>query len=346
LVWLGLCWLCFAPPVAGDTLRIATYNIELSRDGPGLLLRDLVRGDTQADAAAQVIADVAPDILLLQNVDFDIELRALGALREVIAGKGLHYPVMFALMPNTGMATGLDMDGDGRLAEPEDAQGHGAFTGQGGMAILSRWPVDTEGVQDLSGFLWQDMPGAMLPIVGGAPFPSAAAQAALRLADVAHWAVPVLHPDGPVTLLTFHASPPVFDGPEDRNGRRNHDQLRFWRYYLDGGVGLAPTARFVLLGHANQDPNRGDGLKSGIRGLLADLRIQDVIPLRPSGNPRDATVHWPRVSPSYMRVSHVLPSRDWTVTDAGVYWPLSGQDAERAAAASRHRIVWVDLETR
>ncbi len=339
-----MCWLWLALPASGETLRIATYNIELSRDGPGLLLRDLTRGDAQADAAAQMITDVAPDVILLQNVDYDLEGRALTALRDLIADKGMNYPVMFALMPNTGMATGLDMDGDGRLAEPEDAQGHGAFTGQGGMAILSRWPVDIGSVQDLSGLLWRDMPNAMLPTVDGAPFPSAAAQAVLRLADVAHWAVPVLHPGGPVTLLTFHASPPVFDGPEDRNGRRNHDQLLFWQHYLDGRFGPAPDRKFVLLGHANQDPNRGDGVKAGIRGLLSDPRVQDVAPQRQAGNPPDATVHWPRVSPSYMRVSHILPSLDWTVTDTGVHWPMDGAKAELAVAASRHRIVWVDLE--
>lgn len=308
-----------------------------------MLLRDLTRGDAQADAAARMIAAVAPDIILLQNVDYDIELRALDALRTRIAAEGLHYPAIFALKPNTGIETGLDLDGDGRLAEPEDAQGHGAFTGQGGMAILSRWSIDDAGVQDLSGILWRDLPGAMMPQVDGKLFPSPEVRDVLRLADVAHWTVPVLHPDGPVTLLAFHASPPAFDGPEKRNGRRNHDQLRFWQHYLDGTFGPAPQARFVLLGHANQDPNRGDGIKAGIRGLLADPRIQDVVPKRPAGAPIDATVHWPRVSPPYMRVSHVLPSLDWTVTGSGVHWPLDDADA---ALASRHRIVWVDIEPR
>ncbi|WP_324755322.1 endonuclease/exonuclease/phosphatase family protein [Roseovarius sp. Pro17] len=331
-------------PAWGDTLRIATFNTDLDRDGPGLLLRDIARGDAQAEVVAQVVADMRADVILLQNVDYDIELRALGALRDLIADKGLRYTVMFALMPNTGMATDLDMDGDGRLGEPEDAQGHGAFAGQGGMAILSRWPVDMDGVQDLSALLWKDMPQPMLPVVDGAPFPSAQAQAALRLADVAHWAVPILHDSGPVTLLAFHASPPVFDGPEDRNGRRNHDQLRFWRHYLDGAFGDAPDARFVLLGHANQDPNRSEGIKAGIRGLLSDPRIQDVLPLRPEGEPAEATVNWPRVDPPLMRVGYVLPSRDWTVMDAGVHWPATGKAAQIAETASRHRIVWVDLK--
>lgn len=330
-------------PAWGGTLRVATYNTDLSRDGPGLLLRDILRKDDQAIAVAQTIAGAGADVILLQNVDYDMDLLALTALRDLIADSGLQYPAMFALMPNTGMPTGMDLDNDGRFGEPEDAQGHGAFGGQGGMAILSRWSIDAQGVQDLSGLLWQDVPQAMLPTIDGAPFYPPAALAVLRLADVAHWTVPIMHPDGPVTLLAFHASPPVFDGPEDRNGRRNHDQLRFWQHYMDGTFGAAPDGRFVLMGHANQDPDRSEGIKDGIRGLLSDPRIQDVRPLRPGGEPREATVHWPRVTPPDMRVSYVLPSRDWQVSGSGVLWPMEGADAELASVASRHRIVWVDL---
>jgi hypothetical protein len=324
-------------------LRVATYNTDLSRDGPGLLLRDILRGDAQADAVAQVIADARADVIVLQNVDYDLDLLALGALRDLIGQAGLDYPHIFALRPNTGVVTGFDLDRDGRLGEPEDAQGHGDFAGQGGLALLSRWPVDGAGVIDLSGLLWRDVPEAMLPQLDGAPYYSADALSKLRLADVAHWAVPILHPSGAVTVLAFHASPPVFDGPEDRNGRRNHDQLRFWRHYLDGAFGPAPDTRFVLLGHANQDPDRSEGIKDGIRGLLSDPRVQDVRPLRPGGAPPEATVHWPRVTPSDLRVSYVLPSQDWTVSASGVMWPLGGAAAEMAATASRHRVVWADL---
>lgn len=345
LVW-AVCT-CVAGAVSADTLRVATWNAELSRDGPGLLLRDIVKAeDPQIAAAARIIAGLAPDVLLMQNVDYDMELRALRAFRDRVAAEGLRYDTVFALRPNTGMATGLDMDGDGRLGEPEDAQGHGDFTGQGGMAILSRYPIDDAGVRDLSHILWRDVPQAMLPFVDGAPFPSERAHAVLRLADVAQWAVPVLHDSGQITLLAFHANAPVFDGPEDRNGRRNHDQLRFWQHYLDGVFGPAPDARFVLLGHANQDPQRGEGIKAGITALLADGRLQDPRPQRaaaPPGDPPEATVDWPRVTPPQMRVSYVLPSRDWRVADAGVYWPVNGTEADEVATASRHRLVWVDL---
>lgn len=331
---------------AAGTLRLATLNAELERDGPGLLLRDILRGDDpQIDALARVVARVAPDILLLQGVDYDLEARALTALRDRIAQDGPVYPHIFALRPNTGLPTGLDMDGDGRLGEPEDAQGYGAFSGQGGMAVLSRHPVIGAEARDFGATLWREVPGALLPQRDGAPWPSVEAQAALLLSTVAHWVVPVALPDGRLDLLAFHAGPPVFDGPEDRNGRRNHDEVLFWRHYMDGLFGPAAQARFVVIGDANQDPDKGDARREAIRALLADPRLQDPRPTREGTGGLD-TVDWPLPGPGPLRVSYVLPSRDWQVAGAGVHWPdPETEEGRDATAASRHRMVWVDLVT-
>ena len=35
-----------------------------------------------------------------------------------------------------------------------------------------------------------------------------------------------------VHFLVSHPTPPVFDGPEDRNGTRNFDEIRFWADYV------------------------------------------------------------------------------------------------------------------
>ena len=339
----------------GDTLRIATLHTDLSRDGPALLLRDILKGDDpQIAALCQVMADVRPDIVVLQDVDFDLNLHALRALRDSIARDGPLYPHLFARQPNSGLFSGLDMDGDGRLGEPEDAMGYGEFAGEGGMAILSRWPMDEAGAQDFTQFLWRDLPGALLPLrADGTPFPSRDVQAQMRLASVGQWVVPVQMPDATLHLLTFHANTPVFDGPQDRNGRRNHDELRFWLHYLDGALGPAPKERFVLLGDANQDPQDGEGIKDAIRALLADPRLQDPAPRRsgpaphdPShqSDPRHDTVAWPMPVPGHLRVSYILPSSDWHVVASGVHWPDDATpQGAIAAAASRHRMVWVDL---
>lgn len=336
-------------------MRIATLNAELSRDGPGILLRDITQGaDPQINALSSVIVSVSPDVLVLQGVDYDLELLALVALRDQIAQNGLAYNHVFALRPNNGLSTGFDLDQDGRLGEPEDAQGYGAFSGQGGMAILSRFPIDESAAQDFSNLLWRDMPNAILPIINTGPFYSPEVLARLRLASFAHWVVPIDHPTGRLNLLSFHAAPPVFDGPEDRNGRRNHDQIMFWIHYLDGDFGMVPNERFVLIGDANQDPVDGEGRKSAIRALISDPRLQDLRPMRDAqqsagvvrdGDPRLDTVAWPEPDPGHLRVSYVLPSRDWFVAKSGVHWPNEATpEGAIAQTASRHRMVWVDLE--
>ena len=337
-------------------MRIATYNTELSRDGPGLLLRDIRKGDPQVEAVVAVIAAARPDIIALQGIDYDLHGAALNALADRLAEAGVPYPHRFAGPPNSGMRTGLDMDGDGRADGPRDAQGYGRFTGQGGMAVLSRWPLDIAGMRDFSGMLWADLPGARLPMSGGRPYPGAEAQAVQRLSSVAHWDIAVQTPAGPLHLLTFHATPPVFDGPEDRNGLRNRDELRLWQVYLEGGLAPAPPASFVLLGDANIDPNDGDGRKDAIRALLSGPHVTDPRPASAggaavpdpghAGDPALDTVEWE--GPGNLRVDYVLPAAGLEVRAAGVLWPEAGRsyrgiDAETVARASRHRLVWVDL---
>lgn len=341
---VALCLAVLAGQAGADRLRVASWNVGLDRDGPGILLRDILRGeDAQIDAVAQVITRTAPDILVLQKLDYDHDLHALRALRDRLAEEGPRYDHVFSRRPNSGMATGFDMDGDGRRGDARDAQGYGAFSGQGGMAILSRYPLDADAAQDFSARLWRDLPGALLPAhADGTPFPSEGAQDILRLSYTAHWAVPVILPSGPLHLLAFHATPPVFDGPEDANGRRNHDEIRFWTLYLDGAFGPAPETRFVVIGDANLDPDHSDGRRAAIRRLLADPRLQDPRPAHEGPGPRHATVDWDQTGP--LRVSYILPSADLEVAGSGIHWPpQETQAADLAAVASRHRLVWVDL---
>lgn len=349
---------------AGATdLRVASYNTELSRKGPGLLLRDIEAGkDPQVAAVVEVIAAVRPDILALQGIDYDMDGLALRALADRLRARDLDYPHLFALRPNTGLRTGLDLDGDGRTGGPRDAQGFGYFGGQGGMAILSRHPILAEEAHDFSTLLWADLPGATLPTADGRPYPSAAAWAVQRLSTTGHWAVPVRVGERVLHLMTFHASPPVFDGPEDRNGLRNRDELRLWTLYLDGALDAPPPAGpFVLLGDANLDPADGDGHSAAMAAFLADPRLTDPEPRSAGGSAAAAaqgganaddrgdpaldTADWPDGAgePGNLRVDYVLPSADLTVTGAGVFWPADGPMAETAARASRHRLVWVDL---
>ena len=362
-----------------DTLRIATFGAAFSREGPGLLLRDMLAGDDpQVIAATAIIAESRPDVLLLTEFDFDLENAGLAALADNLRTQGIDYPYLFAFRPNAGLFTGLDLDGNGKQGEARDAMGYGRFAGDGGLAILSRWPIDTANARDFSELLWRDLPGATLPTQDGQPFPSAEVQAMQRLSSTGHWAVPIQPDTGqpntgqpntgqpdtgqpdtgpPLTLLVWAATPPVFDGPEDRNGLRNRDELRFWQVYLDGDLGPVPE-QFVLFGNANLDPADGGGLHAAMTGLLTDPRLQDPKPASAggldaadpgqTGDPALDTADWPDDAPGNLRVSYVLPSAGLQVTGAGVFWP--GPDDPKAAllgsdglAAGPHRLVWVDI---
>lgn len=351
---------CPAVAAAAERLRVAVFNVEMDRRGPGILLRDILEGeDPQIAAVAGIVAHADPDMLLLTRFDWDHDLVALRAFADILAARGAVYPHLFARRPNAGRPTGFDLDDDGLLGGARDAQGYGRFAGQNGMALLSRLPIDVSAARDFSDFLWRDLPGATLPVrPDGTPFPSTEAQAIQRLSSVAHWDVPVILPDGGrLHLWAFHATPPVFDGPEDANGLRNRDELRFWHLYLDGAMPWPPAAApFVLLGTANVDPTGGDGLGDAIEAFLADPRITDPRPSSPGATAAGArpaspldTVAWDAEGePGNLRVDYVLPAASLRVVDAGVVWPAPGPEAVRllgedGRAASRHRLVWVDL---
>jgi len=326
------------------------------------LLRDLEKGtDRQINAVERIINRLAPDVLLLNNFDFDLR----GVALEVFASQlEVNYPYLFALPSNAGLPSGLDLDGDGRLNGPGDRQGFGRFSGNGGMALLSRFPIETRKVKDFSNLLWKDLAGARLPSKDGAPFPSLAAQKAQRLASKGLWDVPVRLPDGRVLhVLASHATPPVFDGPEDLNGMRNRDEIRFWSGYLSK---IPQGELFVILGDLNADPKDGEGSHRAISRLISDPRLTDPRPqsrgakmaakrqggpnLRHKTDARLDTVDWDETrTPGNMRVDYVLPSKGFAVIDAGVFWPapdeggfdLVGLNGDIGA---HHRLVWVDVK--
>ncbi len=153
-------------------------------------------------------------------------------------------------------------------------------------------------------------------------------------------------------LLVWYATPPVFDGPEDRNGRRNKDEALFWSRLLEGGLPWpAPLAPFVVLGQSNLDPVDGDGVHAGIRALLGNPALQDLRPkgtaarldAGQSGDPALDTALYPK-GVGGLRVDVLLPSIGLSVQTAGVLWPAdSAPSAVNLATASRHRPVWADI---
>ena len=334
-----------------DPIRIAVYHTELSRDGPGLLLRDILSGkDRQVLATVKVLQNADADILVLAGFDFDANGAALNAYADLLES----YPSRFAFRPNRGLSTGADVDGDGKTGRPADAHGYARFSGQSGLAVLSRFPIADDAAQDFSALLWRDLPGHSMPD---------GVFADLRLSTTGHWRVPVQLPGGHwLDLLTWHATPPVFDGPEDRNGRRNHDETAFWLRYLDGDIDAPPGNLPVMAGIANLDALDGDGRPEALTALLTHPGLIDPKPksagavyaatrdgganVGQSGDPALDTVDWADGPdrPGNLRVAYILPSAAFDVVASGVLWPdpdtsLGGDVAQ----ASRHRLVWVDL---
>ena len=209
-------------------LRIALWHTGLGRRGPGLFLQDIRREAPDILAAYDTLVALAPDVLILLDMDFDHDGMALAAFADALAGAGLDLPYRFAPRPNTGMATGVDMDGDGRLGTADDAQGWARFAGSGGIALLSRWPLDIGTLRDNSTYLWRDLPGTQLPMQGGQPFPNAAVFDIQRLASTGAWEIGVTAPGQRLTVMTWHAGPPAFGGAQARNRLRNAAENDFW----------------------------------------------------------------------------------------------------------------------
>ncbi|MDM7458865.1 MAG: endonuclease/exonuclease/phosphatase family protein [Paracoccus sp. (in: a-proteobacteria)] len=322
-----------ALPAGAQDIRLATWNPGLSRDGPGLLLRDILARDPQVLAAAQVIAATGPDAILLTGIDWDLKGLALTSFADLLAEKGHAMPYYHLAQPNSGMDSGADLDGDGRIGGSRDAQGYGGFTGQSGMALLSRLPV--AGVTDHSATLWRDLPRHRMPDDTPAGLQ--------RLSSTAHWDVVLTTPQGPLHLLAFAATPPAF---EPRNIARNHDEAAFWLNHIQ-------PAPFVIIGNFNLDPLDGDGDPAALQALLKIT--QDPQPRSawqpPQTGPNAAHLGDPaldtaeyRDAPGNLRLDYILPAKGLDVLDSGVVWPAPDDPlAEAARLASHRRLVWTRI---
>ena len=312
----------------------------MSQRGPGLLLHRLTRQDgPEIEASLQVIEALDADILLLTDIDWDLKSETLNALNARLKTP---YPHVLALKPNTGIPSGLDLNHDGALAGPRDALAYGLFPGQSGMALLSRLPIGE--AQSFTDLLWRDLPGANLP-----PDLTEEEAARLPLSTSGHYVIPIDLGGKTLTLLAFAATPPVFDGPEDRNGRRNADEAALWSRLLDGSLAPPPQAPFVVIGKPNLDPNDGDGTPAALLALMAQLQDPEPRGLAPQDHGQgDPALDTSRLkSGEGLRVDMILPSPDVVVTGAGVMWPPETDPfAQTLAEASFHRPVWVTLAER
>ena len=369
---------------ADQTVRVATFNVSIeatnyltraeiaTNPSRATVVQEALanRNHAQIKNIAEIIQLSRPDILLLNEFDYvpdpqkGVELFIRNYLNVSQNGQqSIDYPYYYIAPVNTGLSTPFDFDNDGeKSGVAGDAQGFGFYPGQYAMALLSKYPIKYKEVRSLQKFLWKDMPDALQPINDdGSTWYSPEEWANIRLSSKSHWDIPVKTDKGVINIIAAHPTPPVFDGAEDRNGKRNHDEIRLISDYLsnagyivdDNGVrgGLNKLARFVVLGDLNSSPDEGDSLKPAIVNLLGHSLVDSgCVPTSKAGsllkpdNPFAAqhTASWG------LRVDYVLPSKfGLSVEQCGLFWPTE-KDPGHSLIASRksssdHRLVWADL---
>ena len=361
-------------------IRVATFNIALNRRTEGELLKELNAGtSSRVSKVAAIIQMVRPDVLLINEIDFDGG-KTVESFQKNFLEKAQHnqqaikYPYRYVQAVNTGIDTQIDLNGDKRVGTGNDAYGYGRFPGQYGMAVLSMHPIDTENSRTFQNFLWKDMPEALLPKdpVTGKDYYSQKATDIFRLSSKSHWDVPIIVNSKTFHFLVCHPTPPVFDGEEDSNGKRNHDEIRLWSEYVSGDCdwlyddagtkgGLNDGKAFIIAGDLNADPNDGESAGGAIQQLLNHKRVwADPVPssnggkhfaekdgqanLSHKGDPSHDTGDFNDKNVGNYRVDYVLPSKEFSISNQGVFWPAPGEAGAKLAAASDHRMVWVDVE--
>ncbi len=343
---------------------------------------------------AEIIQRVRPDVLLVNELDFVPNGEALRLFQRNYlsvsqnGARPIFFPHSFVAPSNTGTPSGKDLDnngvvdttpGDGTYGN--DSFGFGEYPGRFGMGVLSRKPIDRHGVRTFQLFRWRDMPGNLLP----QPFYSPDEAAIFRLSSKSHWDLPIeVSRHKTVHFLVSHPTPPVFDGPEDRNGRRNFDEIRFWADYISGARyiyddegrrGGLRGEHFVIAGDQNSDPLDGDSVPGAIQQLLDHPRVNArKAPTSPGGpeqaalqgranathrsDPAFDTADFADGAPGNLRADYVLPDRGTKIVNSFVFWPRMSDPLFRLVGlfdpallpngngfpSSDHRLVAVDVK--
>lgn len=365
-------------------LTFATYNVSMEADNyvprgtkgnsEKILIQELSTGtNQQIKNIATIIQTVRPDVILLNEFDYiqDPEKGVKAFVKNYLmkgqnGAKPIDYPYFYYSTVNTGQPSPFDLDNNGKMDQyGADAWGFGMYPGQYGMVILSKYPIDSKNVRTFQNFKWKDMPGALKTTkADGSAWYSPEAWNQFPLSSKSHWDVPVLVGKKTVHVLASHPTPPTFDGKEDRNGKRNHDEIRFWHDYIsddkaayiydDNGNkgGLTKEARFVIMGDQNASPDEGDAISEGIRSLVSHPKVNnEMTPASKGGAAHSPTNSFAKNHTAFwrMRADYVLPSKTgFVLKSSGVFWPAKGEAfaelVEKRESSSDHRMVWVKVK--
>ncbi|TVZ37332.1 endonuclease/exonuclease/phosphatase family protein [Alteromonadaceae bacterium 2753L.S.0a.02] len=380
----------YSVPAEQGDFRVATYNAGFDPFSTAGELKTAF--DTgvyvKAKKVAEVIQRANPDVLLLNEIDgndTEATINAFNAHYLQVSQNGAQpvvYDYIYTNNCNTGVPSGFDFNNDGVSDGPDDAYGFGDYPGKYCLAIFSKYPLDSNNARSFQNFLWKDMPGALKPQLDGSDYYSSDEWDVFRLSSKTHIDVPVIIGGKTIHLLGSHPTPPVFDGAEDRNGKRNSDEIRLWADYIDPTAGtylyddngntavtLNEGDMFIILGDENASSVEGDAYifdddSTAIDQLLQhplvnpNLRENSVnfqVPTSVAGAENDpdnvyASTH---TAGWMMRADYVLPSASgMRIKQAGVFWPRHSDNLHylveslnaEDVESSDHRLVWMDLE--
>jgi endonuclease/exonuclease/phosphatase family metal-dependent hydrolase len=370
-----------------NSLTIASFNVSMeatnyvghvvSKLSPQILINQLANNSQQIKNIAQIIQTVAPDIIFLNEFDYisdpkhGIECFIKRYLNhQQGTAEAIDYPYYYYAPVNSGQPSPYDLTGDGIASGAGgDAWGFGFFPGHYAMVLLSRYPIEFKKIRTFKNFKWCDMPNAKRPRipaiepVSGEFFYNDEIWQQIPLSSKSHWDISVKINGKDIHILASHPTPPVFDGTEQRNACRNHDEVRFWLDYISGEAahyiyddygrrgGLKPNERFVIVGDLNASVTDGNSHPQAITALLTHPKINDDTIAQSQGSSANqphnpaAKYHTARWA---MRADYVLPSRTGIeVLTNGIFWPQKASAAyyliKNRRSSSDHRLVWSQL---
>jgi hypothetical protein len=147
------------PPGAAEAVRFATFNASLNRFNAGDLISDLSTKDNeQGQVIAETIQRQRPEVLLLNEFDFDVDGEAARLFQKnylSVSQNGalpINYGYAFSAESNTGIPSGFDLNNNGEVGGPRLR-----------VRVLPR-PVRHAGVQPASDRLCQRADVPELPV--------------------------------------------------------------------------------------------------------------------------------------------------------------------------------------
>ncbi|WP_261625120.1 endonuclease/exonuclease/phosphatase family protein [Nesterenkonia marinintestina] len=220
-----------AEVAADGVLRVAAARTSFDAESAAEAGDELEGGEdeTMRETAA-LVQQARPDVLVITGVPYDGTHRLAEVMNSQYLAvdqqgqEGLAYAYMYTAPTNSGVDSGADLDGDGFIGGEGDALGEGDYAGQYGMVVLSLAPIDEDEVRTFQDFLWDDMPGNVMP--DGS---SSVERSVLPLYGATLWDVPITVEDRTLHVI---AAARASAGFSDRGPALMVDQRRFIDDYV------------------------------------------------------------------------------------------------------------------